>query len=87
LVWPADALSFGGIILGIVAGTLSYAGTKIGGQAEGAPWMLWMSASLPVLICLWLGSGVGFYLTGFYAAGLLQALLMSRRPMVSAPAE
>lgn len=87
LVWEADALTIGGTVTGVVAASLSYLGTRLGGQAEGAAWMLWMSASLPVLICLWLGTGIGLYLIGFYGGGLLQALVMARRPLVSAPAD
>ena len=79
-VWEADALTLGGAGLGVAAGALSLLGTKISGQAEGASWMLWMSGMLPVAICLWLGTGVGLYLTGFYAAGAIQGLVMMRAP-------
>ncbi|MEQ1856743.1 MAG: YidC/Oxa1 family membrane protein insertase [Longimicrobiales bacterium] len=77
-VWPADALTAGGAGLGLVASALSMVGTKTSGQAEGAAWMLWMSGLLPIAICLWLGTGVGLYLSGFYAAGALQGLVMRR---------
>jgi len=86
-VWEPQALTIGGAALGALASALSYLGTKHGGQAEGAPWMLWMSASLPLIICLWLGTGIALYLTGFYAAGLIQSLSTGRRDLVSAPAE
>jgi membrane protein insertase Oxa1/YidC/SpoIIIJ len=79
MVWEADALTLGGTVLGVVAGGLSLFGTRASGQAEGAPWMLWMSALLPGGICLWLGTGVGLYLTAFYAAGALQGLIIRGR--------
>jgi hypothetical protein len=46
-----------------------------------------MSAILPVAICLWLGPGVGLYLTAFYAAGAIQALVMRRATPTAAAAE
>jgi membrane protein insertase Oxa1/YidC/SpoIIIJ len=85
-VWEAEALTASGAMLGLVAAVLSLASTKVSGQAEGAPWMLWMAGLLPMAICLWLGAGVGLYLTGFYAAGALQGAFMGRRAG-SAPAE
>ena len=80
LVWPADALNWSGMGLGVLASGFSMFATRASGQAEGAPWMLWMAGILPLAICLWLGAGVGLYLSGFYAAGALQALVMRRSP-------
>lgn len=85
-VWEPEALTIGGTGLGLVSAGLSFFGTKVSGQSEGAPWMLWMSGGLPVAICLWLGTGIGLYLTGFYGAGAVQALLMPKVPTVEAPA-
>jgi membrane protein insertase Oxa1/YidC/SpoIIIJ len=78
-VWQPQAMTLVGAGLGLLAGGLSLVGTKASGQAEGANWMLWMSGLLPIAICLWLGAGVGLYLTAFYAAGMLQAMFMRRR--------
>lgn len=77
-VWGYHALTAGGLAFGLVAAGLSMVATQSSGQAEGAPWMLWLSGLLPVAICLWLGTGVGLYLTAFYGAGALQGLFMRR---------
>lgn len=76
LVWEPDALTLPGLALGLVAGAVSWFGTKRSGQAEGSPAMLWMSLMLPVAIALWLGVGIALYLVGFYAAGAIQGMLM-----------
>lgn len=81
-----QALTSGGLLLGAVAAALSVLGTKLSGQSEGATWVLWMAGLLPLAISVWLGTGVGLYLTAFYAASLLQALLMGRRKPVALPA-
>src|SRR5690606_35329324 len=57
---PSEALTASGIATGLAAAALSTFGTRVSGQAEGASWMLWMSAILPLAICLWLGAGIGF---------------------------
>ncbi len=67
------------LVLGAVAAGASAQGVRWSGQGDGAPWMLWMSLVLPVAITVWLGTAVGAYLAAFYAAMLVQALLMRRR--------
>lgn len=78
LVWSAEAMTASGLGLGVVAGGLSLVGTKLSGQGDSRG-MLWLSAVLPVAVCVWLGPGVGLYLIGFYAAAALQGMLMARR--------
>jgi membrane protein insertase Oxa1/YidC/SpoIIIJ len=78
LVWEPHALGLAATALGVVAAAFAVFGTKVSGQAEGASWMLWLSGIAPVAICVWLGTGVAYYLTAFYAAGALQSLLMRR---------
>lgn len=78
-LWGAESLTLAGTALGLLAGGVSVLATASSGQAEGAKWMLWMSAILPVAICLWLGPGVGLYLIAFYGAASLQALFMRGR--------
>ena len=78
LVSEQIALSPAALGWGLLAAALSVFATKSSGQSEGASWMLWLAAILPVAISLWLGSGVALYLTAFYAAGAVQALLMRR---------
>lgn len=86
-LWEPEALTAGGAALGVVAAALSTLATRLSGQSEGAQWMLWLSAGLPVAICLWLGAGIGLYLTGFYAAGAIQGFLMPRDHAPEAQAE
>lgn len=73
-----EALTLGGTGLGVVAAGLAVGATRLSGQDEGAPWMLWLSGILPILIGIWLGMVIGLYLTAFYAAGVLQALVMPK---------
>lgn len=80
-------LASGGLLLGTVASGLAVLGTRISGQSEGATWLLWMSGALPVAISLWLGAGIGAYLTAFYAGSAVQAVLMRRRSASPTPAE
>lgn len=68
-------LTAASLLFGLVAGILSYAGTVLG-DATTARALLWMAAILPVLIALWLGSGVALYLIAFYLGTLLQSLLV-----------
>jgi len=79
LTWEPEALTLGGLGFGLAAGTVSVLSTHVNGQAEGASWMLWLSAALPVAICLWLGVGVGLYLVAFYLASALQGGLTHHR--------
>lgn len=72
------ALASGGLLVGIIAAGLAVFGTKVSGQSAGATWMLWASAVLPVAMAVWLGTGIGLYLSAFYGVGCIQALLMSR---------
>ncbi len=74
----ARSLAAEGIFLGVVAGGFSAFGTKVSGQSEGATWVLWLSGVLPLAISIWLGAGVGLYLTAFYGASCVQAVLMRR---------
>ena len=61
------------------ATTLSLISTKVGGDGDQGRWVLWLAGVLPVAIAVWLGAGVGLYLTGFYAASSIQALLLRAR--------
>jgi membrane protein insertase Oxa1/YidC/SpoIIIJ len=70
-------LASGGLLYGVVAGALSYAGTVLGDATTAKP-LLVMAGVLPVLIASWLGSGVGLYLVAFYFGTLVQSLLVSR---------
>lgn len=78
VVWEPNALTVMGSVLGVLAGGLSLLATASSGQADGAKWMMWMSGVLPLAICLWLGAGVGLYLTAFYGASVLQSVIMRR---------
>jgi membrane protein insertase Oxa1/YidC/SpoIIIJ len=80
LVWAPEALTLSGLALGALAGAVSFVGTKWSGQAEGAPFMLWLSLLLPVAISLWLGTGIALYLVGFYAGSAIQGVLMPKDP-------
>jgi len=77
-------LADGGLLAGVVASALAVAGAKISGQSEGATWLIWMSAILPVGIALWLGAGIGLYLAAFYGGALVQSFLMRPRPGATA---
>lgn len=70
-------LASGGLVWGVLAGAVSWAGTVLGDPTTPKP-LVWISAVLPVLITLWLGSGVGLYLIAFYAGTLVQSLLVRR---------
>lgn len=71
-------LASGGLGYGLAAGALSWAGTVLGDPTTPRP-LIWVAGILPVLIALWLGSGIGLYLVGFYLGTLVQSLLM-RQP-------
>ena len=71
------ALATGGVLLGIVAGAVSLAGTALGDATTPRP-LLYMAGLLPIAIAAWLGSGVGLYLVAFYLGGLVQSLVMRR---------
>lgn len=71
-------LASGGVLPGIVAAAAAVLGSWLGGQGRDARWLLWLSAVLPVGMSIWLGAGIGLYLTGFYGATLIQAALMRR---------
>jgi hypothetical protein len=49
--------------------------------------MLALSAILPFVMTLWLGQGIGLYLTAFYAGSALQGVLMRRWPSTTKPVE
>ena len=86
LVSEGTPLESGGLVWGPVASALAVYGTWVGGQSEGAKWLLWMSGILPVVISVWLGAGIGLYLTAFYGAGAVQGVLMRRRDVPDASA-
>jgi len=86
LVSEGTPLESGGLVWGPVASALAVYGTWVGGQSEGAKWLLWMSGILPVAISVWLGTGIGLYLTAFYGVGAVPAVLMRRRNVPEAPA-
>lgn len=86
-LWEAQALTVTGGVLGVVAAVLAALGTKLGGQSDGAPWMLVLSGVLPIAICLWLGPGIGWYLIGFYGAALLQVVVAPPGAPPDAPAD
>lgn len=86
LISEGTPLESGGLVWGPVASALAVYGTWVGGQSEGAKWLLWMSGILPVAISVWLGAGIGLYLTAFYGAGAVQGVLMRRRDAPEAPA-
>jgi len=79
LISEGTPLASGGLVWGLIAAALAVYGAWVGGQSEGAKWVLWMSGTLPVAISAWLGAGIGLYLTAFYGAGAVQGLLMRRR--------
>jgi len=85
-VSEGSSLASGGLLLGVVASCFSVISTKVSGQSEGAAWTLWMAGLLPVAIAVWLGAGVGLYLTAFYAASTVQALIMRGRDSVQSTA-
>jgi membrane protein insertase Oxa1/YidC/SpoIIIJ len=85
LVWEPEAMTMPGLVLGVLAGGVSWIGTKWSGQAEGSPVMLWLAFALPIAISLWLGTGIALYLLGFYAAGTIQGLLMPKDPQPKDP--
>lgn len=64
-------------LLGPVAGALSLASTKVSGQTESTVFLA-VSGVLPIAIVLWLGSGIGAYLVGFYAVTLVQSAMVGR---------
>ncbi len=78
LVSEGTQLESGGLVWGLVAAALAVYGTWVSGQSEGAKWLLWMSGILPVAISVWLGAGIGLYLTAFYVGGAVQGMLMRR---------
>jgi len=78
-VSEGSSLASGGLLLGVAASCFSVFSTKVSGQSEGATWVLWLSGLLPVAIAAWLGTGVGLYLTAFYAASAVQAVIMRGR--------
>ena len=75
-----------GILIGLVASALSVAGLWLGGQA-GSKAMLALSAVLPFVMAIWLGQGIGLYLTAFYAGSALQGALLKRWPSTIKPVE
>ena len=79
LVTDQIAFSPGGWTLGTAAAGLAVWSAKTSGQSDGAAWVLWMSATLPLAISLWLGGGIATYLAAFYGASAIQGLMMARR--------
>jgi membrane protein insertase Oxa1/YidC/SpoIIIJ len=75
-----------GLLIGLLASALSVLGLWLGGQADSKP-MLALSAVLPFVMTLWLGQGIGLYLTAFYAGSALQGALMRRWPARTRPVE
>ena len=69
------------VFLGIAAGALSLLSTRVGGQTQSRAFHV-VSALLPTTIALWLGSGIGAYLVGFYGVTLVQSALVGRLPGV-----
>jgi len=78
------ALAGGGLVPGLVAGTLSLLGSKLADASTPRP-LLYLAAVLPVAMSVWLGSGTGLYLCAFYAGTLVQSLLQRRLPPVPGP--
>jgi YidC/Oxa1 family membrane protein insertase len=73
------ALASGGLVWGLIAGAVSFLSTMLGDATTPRP-LLYLSGLLPVVICIWLGAGVGFYLIAFYLGSLIQSLLLRARP-------
>lgn len=69
------SLASGGLLWGLVAGVLSWAGTVLGDPTTPKA-LVWLSGIAPPLIAWWLGSGVGLYLIGFYLGTLVQSVVM-----------
>lgn len=65
------------VALGAGAAALSFLATWLGGQTQ-ARIFLGGSALLPVIIVLWLGAGVSFYLVAFYGVTAIQSALIRR---------
>jgi hypothetical protein len=86
LSFDQTALSVGGGTLGATAAGLAVWSAKTSGQSDGAPWVLWMSAVLPLAISLWLGAGIATYLAAFYGASSIQGVMMVRRARSEAAA-
>jgi membrane protein insertase Oxa1/YidC/SpoIIIJ len=69
-----------GVLIGLLASVLSVTGVWLAGQADSKP-MLVLSAVLPIVMAIWLGRGIGFYLIAFYAGSAVQGLLMKKWPV------
>ena len=84
LVSEQIPFSLGGWILGAAAAGLAVWSARTSGQSDGAAWVLWMSAILPLAISLWLGAGIATYLAAFYGASAVQGVMMARRRLLEA---
>lgn len=79
-------LGTGGLLLGVLAGAVSFLATKLGDSTTPRA-MLWIALLLPVAIAAWLGRGVGLYLVAFYLGSLVQSLFMHRDNPAPMPAD
>lgn len=84
LVSDGSPLESGGLAWGLMAASLAVFGTWVSGQGDGAKWLLWISGVLPIAVSIWLGAGIGLYLTAFYGASAVQGVLMRGKAVPAA---
>jgi YidC/Oxa1 family membrane protein insertase len=77
-------LASSGIVVGLIASALSVSGLWLNGQADSKV-MLVLFGLLPLVMALWLGQGIGFYLIALNAATSLQGVLLRRWPNTMKP--